>query len=176
MTIKEVKEMYDKQYKDVEVYEPNSSGKYYPNHFHTDNCKCVDEYTDESEVGLYELMDEEDYNNSIMANSSEYADFEEWYDNKDAKVLCIMLADINENSVDYNKLFSELQKDCVVNNCCNAFANITLGELKELNYLLDRLLVFYENIDYDALEDYECGDEIHKLYLLVDTLFSRDLS
>lgn len=91
MTIKEVKEMYKGQYYEIEVYEPNSRGNHYPNHFHTDNCKFTEEFTDESEVGLYELMDEEDYNHSIMANTSDYADFEEWYGNKEAKVLCIML-------------------------------------------------------------------------------------
>lgn len=79
-------------------------------------------------------------------------------------------------TVDYNELFHKLQKDCVENNCCNAFANITFYELIELNYLLDRLLIFCENIDTEELEDYECGDEILKLYKLVDTLFDRDLN
>lgn len=91
MTIKEVKEMYKGQYCEIEVYKPNSGGNHYPNHFHTDNCKFTEEFTDESEVELYELMDEEDYNHSIMANTSEYADFEGWYGNKEVKVLCIML-------------------------------------------------------------------------------------
>ena len=79
-------------------------------------------------------------------------------------------------SVDYNELFAELQKNCNVENCCNAFANITLEELIELNYLLDRLLIFCENVDTEELEDCECGDKILKLYKLADTLFSRDLS
>ena len=78
--------------------------------------------------------------------------------------------------IDYNKLFEELQKDCNRGNCCNAFANITLGELKELNFLLDRLLIFCENIDSEELEDYECGDKVLELYKLADTLFDRDLS
>ena len=77
---------------------------------------------------------------------------------------------------DYNALFAELQKACDRSNCCNAFANITLGELKELNYLLDRLLIFCENIDSEELEEYECGDKILELYRLADTLFDRDLS
>jgi len=93
MTIKELKEMYEGQYEDIEIYSPLSVGEHYPNHFHTDNCRYAEEYSDESKVGLYELMDEEDYNHSIMANASDYADFEEWYDDKDAKVLCIMIAD-----------------------------------------------------------------------------------
>ena len=91
MTIKEVKEMYKGQYDELEVYSTWNVGEHYPNHFHTDNCKSTEEYTDESEVGLYELMDEEDYNRSIMANASDYADFGELYDNKGAKILCIMI-------------------------------------------------------------------------------------
>lgn len=79
-------------------------------------------------------------------------------------------------SVDYNELFAELQKDCNAKNCCNAFANITLEELLELNYLLDRLLIFCENIDTEELEECECGDKVINLYKLADTLFSRDLS
>lgn len=78
-------------------------------------------------------------------------------------------------SVDYNELFAELQKNCNAENCCNAFASITLGELVELNYLLDRLLIFCENIDTEELEDYECGDKVFELYKLTDMLFSRDL-
>ena len=79
-------------------------------------------------------------------------------------------------NVDYNELFDELQKTCCRENCCNVFANITLGELVELNYLLDRLLIFCENIDTEELEDYECGDKVLELYKLADTLFDRDLS
>ena len=92
MTVKEVKEMYEGQYKEIEVYSTWNVGKHYPDHFHTDNCKFTEEFTDESKVGLYELMDEEDYNHSIMANASDYVDFEDWFGNKNAKILCIMLA------------------------------------------------------------------------------------
>lgn len=38
-------------------------------------------------------MDEEDYQHSILANSCEVADFAQWYDDKDAKVLVMMLAE-----------------------------------------------------------------------------------
>lgn len=81
-----------------------------------------------------------------------------------------------DKSIDYNELFFELQKQCNADNYCNAFADINLGELIELNYLLDRLLIFCENIDTEELEDFECGDKVLKLYKLADTLFSRDLS
>ena len=76
----------------------------------------------------------------------------------------------------YDEMFKELQKHCDRENCCNAFSNITLEELIELNYLLDRVLLFCENIDSEELEDFECGDKVLKLYELADTLFSRDLS
>ncbi len=76
----------------------------------------------------------------------------------------------------YDEMFMKLQKHCDIENCCNAFANITLGELIELNYLLDRLLIFCENIDSEELEDFECGDKVLELYRLADELFDRDLS
>lgn len=42
-------------------------------------------------IGDYEIMDEEDYNNSVLANSCMSADFKDWYSNKNAKVLVINL-------------------------------------------------------------------------------------
>lgn len=93
-TVKDVKELYKGEYAEIEVYKPVGVGEHYPDHFHTDNCKGIEEgFDDESEVGLYELMDEDDYNDSILANSCMKADFGEWYGSKDAKVLCMMLAD-----------------------------------------------------------------------------------
>lgn len=91
MTIKEIKKMYEGEYVDLDVYEPMSTGKYYPYRFHTDNCKSVNDYNDNDEAGLWELMDEEEYDHSLLVNSCISADFKEWYDNKEAKVLCIML-------------------------------------------------------------------------------------
>ena len=88
MTVKEVKEMYKGQYEEIEVYSTWNVGKHYPDHFHTDNCKFTEEFTDESKVGLYELMDEEDYNNSILANCS--VEFEEIYEKND-KILVIVI-------------------------------------------------------------------------------------
>ena len=41
-------------------------------------------------------MNEEEYNNTIEANSCDVANFETWYGNKDAVVLVIIL---NENEV-----------------------------------------------------------------------------
>lgn len=77
---------------------------------------------------------------------------------------------------DYNELFKGLQKLCDSKNAGNLFRYINLYELEELNYLLDRLLLFVENIDTDELEDFECGNDILKLYQLADKLFKRDLN
>lgn len=100
MTIKEVKEMYKEKFDngevyDIEVYEPRGWGRHYPDHFHTDNCDFVDEseWNDDTFVELYELMNEEDYRYSIDANSCISTNFEEWYDDKNAKVLVMMLAE-----------------------------------------------------------------------------------
>lgn len=97
MTIKEVIEENKGKYTELEVYKARSNGKYYPNSFHTDNCELLGDtspygnFSEDMEVGLYELMNEEEYNNTIMTNCDIYADFEDWYGDKDAKVLCIMI-------------------------------------------------------------------------------------
>ena len=77
----------------------------------------------------------------------------------------------------YNQLFADLQDSCNKENCCNAFSNITLEELKELNHLLDRLIIFCENIDFEEeLAGHECSEEVFELYKLADELFTRDLN
>lgn len=78
-----------------------------------------------------------------------------------------------KNAHDFNHLFAELEKDCKEKEVCNAFEYITLGELIDLNELMDRVIVFAENADEEELEDMECGYEILKLYRLVDRLFTR---
>lgn len=75
---------------DVEIYQ--YIGR---NHtFHGDAIKSVDlqldNLPDEVECDFSE-MDEEEYNSTIMGNSCEDADFEDWYGDKDAKVLVIVL-------------------------------------------------------------------------------------
>ena len=80
---------------DYELYEPLDGST----SFHTDKCNLVfddDRMSDEvvldnSNSPIYEVMGEEDYNNTILANTCEYADYGEWYDDKDALVLCIMV-------------------------------------------------------------------------------------
>lgn len=93
MTIKEIKEMFNGDYVEVEVYKPlnTDTGRYYPKNFHTDNCVGMEDYTEDMEVGLHELMDEEDYNQSLLAGYDITADFEDWYGDRNAKILCIMI-------------------------------------------------------------------------------------
>ena len=80
----------------------------------------------------------------------------------------------NQKTKDYNELFADLQKACDEENVLNAFAYISLGELENLNYLLDRLIIFCENVDQEELEDCECGDKVLELYKLADTLFIKN--
>ena len=97
MTIAEVKELYKGEYVDLEVYKTLSNGYDYPNYFHANNCVELGngspdgDYTEDMEVGLYELLDQDEYNNTFMSNCDIYADFADWYGNKDVKVLCIMI-------------------------------------------------------------------------------------
>lgn len=49
------------------------------------------EVNDDMEAVSYQLADEDMYDKTVLANSEIAADFEDWYGNKDAKVLCILL-------------------------------------------------------------------------------------
>lgn len=94
MTIADVKKEYEGRYEAVEVYKPIEGEV---DCFHTDNCVSLGgdssygNYTEDMEVSLYELMDEEEYNNTLLANGCLDADFDEWYGDKNAKILCIMV-------------------------------------------------------------------------------------
>lgn len=57
---------------------------------HTDCIEKIEEPSLDTEVEMWTLMDQEEYNNTILANSSIPADFAEWYDDADAKVLVII--------------------------------------------------------------------------------------
>src|SRR5574344_1083016 len=94
-TIREIKESYKGEYDYMEVYKPYGIGEHYPNHFHTDNCSEADDYTEDSVAGLVELMDENDYNNSILANCGIV--FSDLFD-QDEKILCIMLVNADGDS------------------------------------------------------------------------------
>lgn len=76
---------------DIEIYK--FVGKKHS--IHTDNIKdsaysSIDELPDEVECD-WQIMDEEDYNRTILANGGEKADFKGWYGDKNAKVLVVVL-------------------------------------------------------------------------------------
>ena len=92
-TREEVKKMAA-QAAEVEIYRFNQADRYIRG-IHTDNTACMDMSIDnlpEDFTGQVELMDEEEYGNTILANSSMDADFEDWYGNRDAKVLVVVLS------------------------------------------------------------------------------------
>lgn len=61
----------------------------------------VDRFTGEAPTAAtLETVTQEDYNNSILANGSEWANFAEWYGDATAKVLVIILSDANTGSGD----------------------------------------------------------------------------
>ncbi len=95
MTIEEIVIDLKGKYTNIELYEPVSRGQYFPRYFHTDNCKFLDVGSIntmlQKEAVLWEIMTEDEYNNTIMANSEERAKFDDWFGSKEAKVLCIMI-------------------------------------------------------------------------------------
>lgn len=86
MTIKEIMDNYDGEFNAVEVFESKNNRK----SFHTDQIQALDDsmYSLSDEVLDYELMDEEDYNNTVCANSS--VSFSDVYEDND-KVLVILV-------------------------------------------------------------------------------------
>lgn len=90
-----VNEVLEKEYNDsiasYEIWKYTDKTR----RLHTDFIKNIDEeYSRDILGGLqiesYHIMDEDEYNSTICANCDS-ADFEEWYDNKDAKVLVIVI-------------------------------------------------------------------------------------
>lgn len=80
MTVKEIKELDNikDQYVDIEVYRNYNSDRM---GFHTDRIQSVESYSEDEEVIEFQLMDEEDYNSSICANTgASFADFFETED------------------------------------------------------------------------------------------------
>lgn len=74
---------------EVECYEGVYGNDY---SFHTDKIKSYDKKPKPYDIVLeYELMDEDDYNDSVLANSSESADFAEWYNDENAMVLVVLI-------------------------------------------------------------------------------------
>lgn len=98
MTVKEVIKQCEGRFDEKEIYEYNSNR--FPK-LHTDYIRGLYGDTwdvevsisdiEDVEVDSYYLMDEDEYNTTIQANSI-YIDFNEVYGNSDAKVLVIMVS------------------------------------------------------------------------------------
>lgn len=97
MKIKELKELLkdeSKKYVDVEYYTLNN--KNVNKVIHTDTIQAIKEVNDDMKVLDYQLMTEDDYNNTILANTCERADFGVWYDDENAKVLVVIVEEAKE--------------------------------------------------------------------------------
>ncbi len=98
LTLKEIKATLDGLYDDIELYVPRFRGESHRD-FHTDFIKPFgdaeaqhsEEQLDALNITHYQLMDEEDYNHTVYANNCNRADFLEWYDDADAKVLVCLV-------------------------------------------------------------------------------------
>lgn len=86
MTIKEIMDNYDGEFSAVEVFESKNNRR----SFHTDQIQALDDsmYSLSAEAIDYELMDKEDYNRTICANSS--ISFSDAYEDDDI-VLVILV-------------------------------------------------------------------------------------
>lgn len=92
MTIAELKKKIT-NYDAIEVYEYQRPGgpDYYP---HADYISRVNEYNDQTKLCSdisYVLMGEKEYDNTILANTKEKADFMGRFGRADAKVLVILV-------------------------------------------------------------------------------------
>lgn len=89
MKIKEVKEMCkNENIAEVEIYQQSLRDKSHG--FHGDFIHMIEEYTDDMEVTNWEVMGEDEYDETVLANGCVKADFNEWFGDKNAKVLVIL--------------------------------------------------------------------------------------
>lgn len=92
-TRNEIKKMAE-QTADVEIYRFTQADRYIRG-IHTDNTvgmdMTVDELPDEFK-GIVQMMDEDEYENTLLANSCMSADFEDCHGDKYAKVLVVVLS------------------------------------------------------------------------------------
>lgn len=93
-TVAEIKEMYEGRYADIEFYKFRFGQK----NIHTDCIEYIEDVSDDTPVEDFELMDEERYDFSVLANSCPEEDFETAYGSSEARVLVIIIAD---NSNEY---------------------------------------------------------------------------
>lgn len=87
-----ISEYQDGNYAAVEIYRSTDNR----NELHTDyikhECESLDELPDNYDIAceVYEL-DQDEYNNTILANTCQTADFKAWYGDPDAIVLVVLI-------------------------------------------------------------------------------------
>lgn len=94
MTIKEVKEHYKGQYVECEIYRfTDFTHRVHSDFIYTPDDIENDLYNENEEVVYEELMDEEEYGMTVIANCDVTADFEDWFGDKNAQILVIILSE-----------------------------------------------------------------------------------
>lgn len=88
MTIRELKEMLKGRYADIEYYKYKDGRN---KKIHTDFIEWIEDPSPKAEIEHYMLMDEEEYNDTILANSIEEEPFISAYGSADAQVLIVIL-------------------------------------------------------------------------------------
>ena len=90
-TVAEIKKMYEGRCDDIEVYKFRWGQK----EIHTDCIEYIDyeDVSDDAPVEDFELMDEERYKFSVLANDWLEADFKTWYGSSEARILVVIIAD-----------------------------------------------------------------------------------
>lgn len=92
MTIKEVKEYHEGQYVECEIYRfTDFTHRVHSDFIYTPDDVEDDQYNENEEVVYEELMDEEEYGRTVIANGDVTADFDDWFGDKNAQILVIML-------------------------------------------------------------------------------------
>lgn len=89
MTLKEMKLKENGNYVDMEVFYLNNSKDV---SYHTDKIKSCDDYEDNMTIIDYRLMNEQEYNDTVLANSCIEADFQDWYGKTDCKILVAIVS------------------------------------------------------------------------------------
>lgn len=87
MTVRELLNRKKGSYTDWEMYGALKDNNF---EFHTDSIRSIRNDLD-AEVKAYEIMNEDRYDKTILANAMECANFKQWYDDKNARILVIAI-------------------------------------------------------------------------------------
>lgn len=90
-SLEEIKEIMQKNNcADLEMVTLENYGR----GLHTDNIKMNVDILGDRKIVDYYIMNEKEYNNTMCANSSITANFEDWYGNKEAKVIVVIVGEV----------------------------------------------------------------------------------